>query len=176
MAAREIARQIRLRDMGGLIVCDFIDMWNRENRRKLYEEFQNAFRNDRAKRGINPVTEFGLIEMTRERVRPSHMTLLSEPCPCCDGLGRIMSKENIATKIERWFHRARAGRKYSNYHLVVSPDLADVLTGNGTSRIKRMMKAYKCRINVVRDTTINQADYHIYNADDNTDITEQYMV
>jgi len=122
------------------------------------------------------VTEFGLVEMTRERVRPSHMASLSEVCPCCDGLGRIMSKENIATKIERWFHRARAGRKYKNYHLVVSPDLADVLTGNGTSRVKRMMKAYKCKINVVRDTTIDQTEYHIFDADTNTDISEQYMV
>jgi len=176
LAAKEIARQIRLRDMGGLIVCDFIDMWNRENRRKLYEAFQAAFKNDRAKRGINPVTEFGLIEMTRERVRPSHMASLSEVCPCCDGLGRIMSKENLATKIERWFHRARVERKYKNYHLVVSPDLADILIGNGTSRVKRIMKAYKCRINVVRDTTIDQTEYHIYDADTNTDITEQYRV
>ncbi len=176
LAAKEIARQIRLRDMGGLIVCDFIDMWNRENRRRLYDAFQAAFKNDRAKRGINPVTEFGLVEMTRERVRQSHMASLSEVCPCCDGLGRIMSKENIATKIERWFHRARAGRKYKDYHLVVSPDLADVLTGNGTSRVKRMMKAYKCKINVVRDTTIDQTEYHIYDADTNTDISEQYVV
>lgn len=177
LAAREIARQIRLRDMGGLIVCDFIDMYNRENRRRLHEEFSAAFRHDRAKRAINPVTEFGLIEMTRERVRPSHMQTLSEPCPHCEGLGRIMSKENIATKIERWFHRAKAGNKYRDYHLVVSPDMAEVmLNGNGTSRIKRIMNAFRCRINLVRDTTLNQADFRVYNAADNTEITEVYRV
>jgi ribonuclease G len=175
-AAREIARQIRLRDMGGLIVCDFIDMYSRDNRRKLVEEFEAAFKNDRAKRGINPVTEFGLIEMTRERVRPSHMQTLSEPCPHCDGIGRIMSKENVATKIERWFHRARAANKYRDFHLVVSPYLAEVLTGNGSSRIQRIMKASKCRINLVRDTTLNQTDYRIYNAADNTDITEVHKI
>jgi ribonuclease G len=175
-AAREIARQIRLRDMGGLIVCDFIDMYSRDNRRKLVEEFEAAFRNDRAKRGINPVTEFGLIEMTRERVRPSHMQTLSEPCPHCDGVGRIMSKENVATKIERWFHRAKALSKYRDFHLVVNPDLAEVLAGNGSNRIQRIMKAFKFRINLVRDTTLNQTDYRIYNAADNTDITEVHNV
>lgn len=175
-AAREIARQIRLRDMGGLIVCDFIDMFSRDNRRRLVEEFEAAFKNDRAKRGINPVTEFGLIEMTRERVRPSHMQTLSEPCPHCDGIGRIMSKENVATKIERWFHRAKASNKYHDFHLVVNPYLAEVLSGNGTSRIQRIMKASKCRINLVRDTTLNQTDYRIYNAADNTDITEVHKV
>jgi ribonuclease G len=175
-AAREIARQIRLRDMGGLIVCDFIDMFSRDNRRKLVEEFEAAFKNDRAKRGINPVTEFGLIEMTRERVRPSHMQTLSEPCPHCDGIGRIMSKENVATKIERWFHRAKASNKYRDFHLVVNPYLAEVLSGNGSSRIQRIMKASNCRINLVRDTTLNQTDYRIYNAADNTDITEVHKV
>ena len=68
-SAKEIARQIRLRDIGGLIVCDFIDMYNRDNRKKLYDAFKSFFKNDRAKRAINPVTDFGLVEMTRERVR-----------------------------------------------------------------------------------------------------------
>ena len=176
LAAEEIARQIRLRDMGGLIVCDFIDMYNRDNRRKLYEEFQKAFKNDRAKRGINPVTEFGLIELTRERVRPSHMQTLSEPCSCCGGLGRIMSKENIATKIERWFARAKADKKYKNYHLVVNPDMADVMTENGISRVRRIMRAYGFKINVIRDTTINQTTYRMYNAEDNAEITDAYKV
>jgi ribonuclease G len=177
LAAREIARQIRLRDMGGLIVCDFIDMYNRDNRRRLHEEFQAAFSHDRAKRAINPVTEFGLIEMTRERVRPSHMQTLSEPCPHCEGVGRIMSKENVATKIERWFHRARAANKFRDFHLVVNPDMAEVmLNGNGSSRVSRIMKASHCRINLVRDTTLIQSDYRIYNAADNSDITEVYKV
>ncbi len=174
LAAREIARQIRLRDIGGLIVCDFIDMYNRDNRRKLYEEFKNCFRNDRAKRGINPVTEFGLIEMTRERVRPSHMTTLSEPCPHCSGLGRIMSRENIATKIERWFVRARADKKYRYFHLVVSPQMAATLTENGADRVQRIMKAHKFKINVVRDTTVAQEEFKVYDADNNTNITDKY--
>jgi ribonuclease G len=175
-AAREIARQIRLRDIGGLLVCDFIDMYNRDNRRKLYEEFKNAFSNDRAKRAINPVTDFGLIEMTRERVRPSHMHTLSEMCPTCAGLGRIISKENLATKIERWFIRARAAKKFDKFHLVVSPPLASTLAENGVNRLDRLMKAHKFRINLVRDTTLVQHEYKIFNAEDNKEITELYKV
>lgn len=176
LAADEIARQIRLRDIGGLIVCDFIDMYSRENRRKLYEAFKSAFRFDRAKRGINPVTEFGLIEMTRERVRPSHLTSFSEPCPCCDGLGRIISKENMATKIERWFKRAKVDRSYRDFHLVITPDLAEMMMSNGTNRIGRMMKAHSCKINVVRDTTISPTEFLVFDATKNVDITEKYEV
>ncbi len=174
LAAKEIARQIRLRDIGGLLVCDFIDMYNRDNRRKLYEAFGSYFAHDRAKRGMNPVTEFGLIEMTRERVRPSHMSTLSEACPCCNGMGRIMSKENLATKIERWFIRAKAEGKFDDYHLVINPRLAEVLMNHGTDRLSRIMKIHKCRINLVQDTTLPQQEYRIYNARDNSNITDLY--
>ncbi|MEA2031022.1 MAG: Rne/Rng family ribonuclease [candidate division Zixibacteria bacterium] len=174
-AAREIARQVRLRDIGGLIVCDFIDMHNRDNRRKLYEEFQRFFQPDRAKGAINPVTEFGLVEMTRERVRPSHLQALSEPCPVCGGSGRIVSKETMATKIERWFLRAKAGEKYHRFNLAISPHLAEIMTDNDTNRIARLMKIHKFKINVVRDTTISVQEYHVYDAATNMNITEEYL-
>ncbi|TET94145.1 MAG: Rne/Rng family ribonuclease [Candidatus Zixiibacteriota bacterium] len=175
-AARETARQIRLRDIGGLIICDFIDMYNRENRRKLYEEYKACFKNDRAKRAINPVTDFGIIEMTRERVRPSHMHMLSEPCPYCSGLGRIMSKQTMTTKIERWFIRARADKRFSRFHLVVSPLLAEAMSDNSVNRVERMMKIHKFRINLVRDTTVPIQEYKVYNADTNEEITDRYQV
>jgi ribonuclease G len=174
-AAREAARQIRLRDIGGLLIVDFIDMYNREHRRRLYEEFSSCFKNDRAKRAINPVTDFGIIEMTRERVRPSHMHMLSEPCPHCDGAGRIMSKEMVATKIERWFVRARADKKFRDFHLVMSPLLADAMSNNGSGRVERMMKIHKFKINVIRDTTLPTQEYRVYTADTNEDITEKYV-
>jgi len=175
-AAREIARQIRLRDIGGLIICDFIDMYNRENRRKLYEEFKSCFKNDRAKRAINPVTEFGIVEMTRERVRPSHLHAVSEPCPYCSGLGRVLSKETMATKIERWFTRARADRKFKKFNLAVAPHLADAMTNNGSNRVAQIMKIHHFQINVVRDTTIQMQEFKVFNAESNEDITDKYRV
>lgn len=175
-AAREIARQIRLRDIGGLIICDFIDMYNRENRRRLYEEFKSCFKSDRAKRAINPVTEFGIVEMTRERVRPSHLHAVSEPCPYCSGLGRVLSKETMATKIERWFVRARADRKFKKFHLAVTPLLADAMTNNGTNRVAQIMKIHNFQINVVRDTTIQMQEFKVFNAESNEEITDKYRV
>lgn len=173
-AAREAARQIRLRDIGGLIVCDFIDMYSREHRRRLFEEFQSCFRNDRAKRAMNPVTEFGLIELTRERVRESHMHALSEPCPHCKGIGRILSKETMATKIERWFVRAKADHSLKNFHLIVSPDLAEILTDNGSSRLDRLMKAHKFKINLIRDTIIPEQEFMVRDVVTNEDITDRF--
>jgi ribonuclease G len=175
-AAREAARQIRLRDIGGLIVCDFIDMYSRDNRRRLYEEFSRCFELDRAKRAISQVTDFGIIEMTRERIRESHMAALSDQCPCCDGLGRVISKDTMATKVERWFMRAKADREFNDYHLVINPDLAEAMVDNGTDRIARLMKTHRFKINVVRDTTLAMKEYKIYDANTNQDVTERYVV
>ncbi|MCX6829577.1 MAG: Rne/Rng family ribonuclease [candidate division Zixibacteria bacterium] len=173
-AAKEIARQIRLRDIGGLIVCDFIDMYSRENRRRLFEEFKNAFRNDRAKRAINPVNEFGLIELTRERIRPSLIFTFSEPCPHCHGFGRILSRETVATKIERWFNRARVDSRFKKYNLVVNPLLAETLIGNNINRVSKIMKMHGFRINLVRDATIPAQDFRVYEGEGNTELTEAY--
>ena len=176
LAAREIARQIRLRDIGGLIICDFIDMYSKENRRRLYDEFRGYFRHDRAKGAINPVTDFGLVEMTRERVRPSHLHALSEPCPTCNGLGRVLSRDTMATKIERWFLRARADNKHRHFNLVINPMLAETMSDNGTNRIDRIMRINKFRINVVRDTTLSIQEYRVFDAESNENLTENYQV
>jgi ribonuclease G len=173
-AARETARQIRLRDIGGLIVCDFIDMYSRENRRKLYEEFKNCFKYDRAKRAINPVSDFGLIELTRERVRESHLHTLSQACPYCNGTGRVLSAETMAVKIERWFQRAKADRRFKEFHLVVNPALAEMMSDNGTDRLERLMKAHRFKINLVRDATVPIQEFQVFNAGDNEEITDQY--
>jgi ribonuclease G len=173
-AAKEIARQIRLRDIGGLIVCDFIDMYNRENRRRLYEEFKNAFRNDRAKRAINPVNEFGLVEMTRERVRPSLMYTFSEPCPHCYGFGRILSRDTVAVKIERWFNRAKIDSRFKKFHLAVNPHLADSLISDGINRINKIMKIHGFKINLIRDATIPVQEYKVFDGEKNTELTDAY--
>jgi ribonuclease G len=175
-AAREIARQIRLRDIGGLLIFDFIDMYNRENRRRLYDEFNNFLKHDRAKRAINPVTEFGLMEMTRERVRPSQLHALSELCPLCSGRGRVLSKDTMATKIERWFRRARADRTHRKFHLVINPLLAASMSDNGVNRIDRLMKTHKFQVNLVRDTTVPMEEYKVFDAETNQEITDKYKV
>jgi ribonuclease G len=173
-AAKEIARQIRLRDIGGLIVCDFIDMYSRENRRRLFEEFRNGFRNDRAKRAINPVNEFGLIELTRERIRPSLIFTFSEACPHCHGFGRILSRDTVATKIERWFNRARVDGRYKKYNLVINPLLAETMISDGINRVGKIMKMHGFKITLVRDTTIPMQEFRVFEGEQNSELTDIY--
>ncbi|HEX2091648.1 MAG TPA: Rne/Rng family ribonuclease, partial [Longimicrobiaceae bacterium] len=107
-AAKEIARQIRLRDIGGIIVCDFIDMESKANREKVLQELRTHLARDRARTKAFQVSELGLIEMTRQRVRESLYQLQTEPCPTCSGTGRIFTPETVVRRIERSIRRAAA--------------------------------------------------------------------
>ncbi len=104
-AAREIARQLRLRDIGGIIVCDFIDMETKQNREKVLQELRTHLARDRARTKAFQVSDLGLIEMTRQRVRPSLYQSQTEICPCCDGSGRIFTPETVVRRIERAVRR-----------------------------------------------------------------------
>ncbi len=128
IAARETIRQLRLRDIGGLIVIDFIDLRDERNRRKLFEEMKRELRKDRAKFSILPMDEYGLIELTRERIRPSIMFSLSEPCPACAGTGRVGNRTTIINKIERWLRRYREDHRFlSRLRLFLHPDMVDLM-------------------------------------------------
>jgi len=82
----------------------------------------------------------------------------------------------MTTKIERWFIRAKADKRFSRFHLVVSPLLAEDMSDNGVNRVERIMKIHKFRINLVRDTTVPIQEYKVYNADTNEEITDRYQV
>jgi ribonuclease G len=156
-------------------VIDFIDMYNRDNRRKLLEEFKSNFKYDRSKNSITPVSDFGLIEMTRERSRPSLLQAFSIPCPTCQGLGRVYSPETIVMRIERWFARAKAGSKYKKFTLIVHPEVGAILNGDDNSRkLKDIQRKYRFKINLEIDNSIFLDSYKIISLDENMDITEMY--
>src|SRR5206468_2312868 len=106
-AAKEIVRQIRLRDLGGIIVLDFIDMEDSGNRARLFETLENEIKKDRSKTKILQISEFGLIEMTRKRVRQSLERSLTQACPYCGGSGRIKSNTTVALEIWRELMKLR---------------------------------------------------------------------
>jgi ribonuclease G len=106
-AAKEIVRQIRLRDLGGIIVLDFIDMEEPANRARLFETLENEIKKDRSKTKILQISEFGLIEMTRKRVRQSLERSLTQACPYCAGSGRIKSNTTVALEIWRELMKLR---------------------------------------------------------------------
>src|SRR5690349_12364320 len=116
-AAREVARQMRLRDIGGIIVCDFIDMETKANRDKVLQELRTHLGRDRARTKAFAVSDLGLIEMTRQRVRQSHLQNMTEACPTCHGTGRVLTAETIARRIQR--SKKRAGLGGRRDHLIV---------------------------------------------------------
>lgn len=120
-SAEEIARQLRLRDIGGLIIIDFIDMRKRENRKKLYDSMKEFMKKDRAQHTILPLSRFGLMQITRQRVRPAVKIDTSEVCPTCDGSGKVTSTLLVTESIQRDIEFILQSRPKSKLNLFVHP-------------------------------------------------------
>jgi len=128
-AVKEIAYQVRLRDIGGLIILDFIDMEKKSNQDKIYNAFKEALKKDRSKINVLPFSEMGLIQMTRKRVKKSLTSLLCEPCFYCDGAGYQISRRTICFNIFREVLRAAQDMTGERFTLRVNPKIADYLLG-----------------------------------------------
>ena len=126
-AASEIARQLRLRDIGGVVVCDFIDMTEAENRRTLEQHFREAMRPDRAKTWFSRLSRFGIIELTRQRLRPSKDRVARETCPVCRGRGTIRNARSIAAGIFRQLRRGLAEPGTQEAVVTVGDEVLDLL-------------------------------------------------
>jgi ribonuclease G len=175
-AAREIAHQIRLRDLGGIIVIDFIDMEQDENRRKLYEEMRREMRRDRAKYTILPVTEFGLIQITRQRERESVQMSISESCPTCQGTGRVLSKSSLLTQIERWLRRFRVRSRELRLTVLVHPAMQSFLMDGVISQAGRLMLKYFIRLKIVPDHTLSVDEFRVISTRKGKDVTKDFNV
>ncbi|HRT83802.1 MAG TPA: ribonuclease E/G, partial [Bacteroidales bacterium] len=148
IAADEIARQLRLRDMGGIIIVDFIDMDSNENKVKLYKHMQELMQSDRAKHNILPLTKFGLMQITRQRVRPATEINTSENCPSCNGTGKISSSLLIDDTIERQLAYYVKEKGIKSFILKVNPILSAYLNrGILSIKLKWSLK-YKCSIKI----------------------------
>lgn len=161
-AAREIARQLRLRDLGGIIVIDFIDMQDYRNRKKVYDELKRELKRDRAQANITPISDFGLMLMTRERIRPSLLFSFSEQCPTCGGTGRVTSKGAIVNKIERWFKRYKIQNKERSLRLFVHPEVARYLTEGIRSRIRKIMWQFWMKIDVIPEESLLFDEFKVF--------------
>jgi ribonuclease G len=128
-AVKEIAYQIRLRDIGGIIIIDFIDMEKKSNQEKVFSALNEAFTKDRSKTHILPISDMGLIQMTRKRTRKPLTRLLCDPCPYCDGEGYIISIKSICYSVYREVMRYAADMTGSRLTLRVNPEVADFLHG-----------------------------------------------
>ncbi|MFZ1948118.1 MAG: ribonuclease E/G, partial [bacterium] len=157
-AAGEVARQLRLRDLGGIIVIDFIDMELEENRRKLLEELRAGLRRDRSRTKTLRVSEMGLVEMTRQRVRPSLGQMMSETCPVCGGSGRVMSLDSIEMRLERGLKRLRARVAEKHVEIYLSPEVAFHMLSERSRRVMRLEKQFNMEIDVKDDPGLKRTD------------------
>ena len=173
-AAREICRQLRLRDIGRIIVCDFIDLDDERNKRKVYEELKKEFRKDRAKVTVLPMTEFGLVQVTRQRIRQNILHSFTEPCPACGGTGLVQSRTTSLNQIERWIRRFKTESRESRIVLRVNPQLADALRVGTLSRLRRLMLKYRILIRLEADPAIPVGEFRCLSTKQGKDITDQF--
>ena len=149
-AVQEICTQLRLRNIGGIIVLDFIDMENAKNRERVYRAMEDGLRKDRARTNILKISDLGLIEMTRKRVQEDLVSSISEECPYCKGTGHIRSRHTIVYEILREIKRAAARRQSSlDIFVNTNPEVADLLYGEELHNLEYLEKLLKSKI-VVR--------------------------
>ena len=158
-SAREIAKQLRLRDIGGIIVVDFIDLQQESNRKKVYDEIRKEFKKDRAKTNILPMSDFGVMQITRQRIRPSVVKSVSKVCPMCGGSGSIVSESTLLSDIEAWVSKFKHNYSYSSVELYVNPFFYSVLCqGLISTRVKWMFK-YRLNISIHEEESISLNEY-----------------
>src|ERR1043165_1099352 len=167
-AAEEIARQLRLRDIGGIIVGDFIDMKLPENKRRLMEKMEEFMSPDRAKHAVLPISKFGLMQITRQRMKPEMNINTQEVCPTCNGTGKISSTLLLEDEIEKNLHYLLT-HKHSDLTLVVHPILFSYLTKGWffNSIVAKWKRKFGQKIKVVPDTGYHLTEFKFF--DENGD-------
>jgi len=166
-AVDEIARQLRLRDMGGIIVVDFIDMHNNENRQMVYERMKELMSRDRAKHNILPLTKFGLMQITRQRVRPEMHIDTSEKCPVCNGSGKVTATILIDEQIKNQLSLICTTQKYRSVTIKLHPYIAAYIKkGLPSKRFKWALK-FKCAVNLLPMSSYHFLEYHFFDNNDN---------
>ncbi len=173
-AAREVCRQIRLRDIGGLIVVDFIDLDDEKNQKKIYDEMKKELRRDRAKVTVLPMTEFGLMQMTRQRIRQSVQLSFSESCPMCGGTGLVQSKTSTMNQIERWIKRFKTEKREYRLELRVNPIIAEYLSDGTISRLTKLQFKFFVKIKLIPDPSLPAEEFKFFSVKQQKEITDQY--
>ena len=163
--AEEIARLLRLRDMGGIIAVDFIDMGQVDNRRKLTEALRKAMKPDKAKHNVLAPSRFGVVEITRQRVREVTDIKTAEQCPSCNGTGKVEASILVTDRIEGAL-QAAADRGLGQVTLLLHPMVeAYIKRGFWDNQLKRWKKAFGMKIVVDGNSSMELLEHHVYNAE-----------
>ncbi len=160
-AAKEVARQLRLRDLAGLIVIDFIDMNEGKNRRTIERTMKEALRHDKAKIQVGRISSFGLMEMSRQRMRPSIAESINRSCPHCQGTGTIRSEAALSMQIIRALEKEASTPEYDRFRVSVTASEAVYILNNMRSEIDKIEKNSDCVVEILIDSSLHEGDYRI---------------
>lgn len=171
-AVKEIVRQLKLRDMGGLIICDFIDMRSEKNRREVEKEFRAAVRSDRARTKILKMSSFGIIEMTRQRMRPSLQLSTALECPYCLGSGYIKTQQSLTIEVLRKIELAVSRKNILRVELCVSPEFANYILNDKRARLAELELQSGKKIIIKADISLIGEKYIINGFDEREGIVK----
>lgn len=163
-AAQEIARQLRIRNIGGLIICDFIDMRSRKNQRRVLEHLKECMKEDFAKCTILGMSEFGLVEMTRQRSRGSLLQTIYTSCPYCSGSGYVKTHESVSIEIERDLKKIITCQQQFAIKLVVHPTLSDYLAEHDKEFLNELAESLNARLDWEVNDELHLNDYRFYSS------------
>jgi ribonuclease G len=175
-AAKEIARQLRLRDVGGIVVCDFIDMDTRANNDRLLQELRTHLGRDRARTRAFQVSELGLIQMTRQRVRPSLFQSMTEACPACGGAGRVFRPETVVRRVERAIRRISVHAREKDITIRVHPQVALYILEEEPGFMRRLESSLKLDVDLRDDPLMKQDEFRLLAGPADTDVTNRYAL
>ncbi len=175
-AAREVVRQLRLRDIGGIIVVDFIDMLDAKNSKKVYDTMKTELRNDRAKSNILPLSDFGIMQITRERIRPSLMQRMGDQCPACGGTGVVQARFTTINQVERWLRKFALQQKlpFQQLDLHVSPTVLEPMRNSDMKAEMKWLLQHMVFVRIKTDESLRSDDFRFYNRKTGADITAEF--
>lgn len=171
-AAREIVRQMRLRDIGGIIVADFIDLEEEKNRKKIFDELKKEFKKDRAKVSVLPMSDFGLVQITRQRVRQNIMQTMKDVCPVCQGSGLITKDSHLIYDFETLLKKIKKGSKERNLIIKCHSTTAAMLREGKIKSLTKFKFKYFMRLKLEEDNNILPGKFKFYSNKTGKELTK----
>ena len=172
-SVKEIAKQLKLRDIGGLVVIDFIDMVQERNRKKVFNDLKKELRKDRATVSLSEFSDFGLLEMTRERIRLNLLDTMTEECNYCNGSGRISSKNTTITRVENWLKKFRLKARDRRITIFMNSELVDYINTTKSKLIRGYMWKNLMLIDLKKDQNMKVNGFRIYSKSRKIDVTDE---
>ncbi|PJA97954.1 MAG: ribonuclease E/G [Ignavibacteriales bacterium CG_4_9_14_3_um_filter_30_11] len=174
-ASREITKQMKLRDIGGIIVIDYIDLLEEKNRKKIYDELKKEFRKDRSRVSILPMSDFGLVQITRQRVRQNIMQTMNEVCPSCMGTGLLTKQSHLIYDLEEWIKRFKRESKEKALIVRCNPFVAAKLREGKIKTLFKFRFKYRVKLNLEEDPSLSLQEIKFISKLTGKDITEDYI-